>query len=176
METFGAVQPSVPTTSGAAKSSSPTPHPRRFSSFHLIIFLSKDQILPANLVRLLLLIAGIEPNPGPNPGDIYICNICQKVINFKKSKSVKCNNCQNWIHQSYPNCSDLKNLKSWSTNYNCQKCLPMNQQAQHPPPPPPPPSPPPAPTYSSSARFSSPTTVLKPRKLRICAEVVKSTI
>ena len=32
-----------------------------------IVFLTKDQPMPANLIRILLLRAGIHPNPGPIP-------------------------------------------------------------------------------------------------------------
>ena len=156
METRGAVQPSASTRSKQQSLPLQLSSPRRMSNFWLIIFLTADQLLPANLVKILLLRAGIESNPGPNPSEEYLCNICQLVINDKRSKSVKCNNCQKWIHQSYPNCSGLKNLKSWSRNYNCQKCLSTNvpdtsqpsqpQRRQPQPARPPPPQPQPQPS------------------------------
>ena len=95
--------------------------------------------MPATLVKILLLRAGIEPNPGP-PGPTFICPVCQKPINDKKQQSIQCNNCQKWCHRrtnKNTNCSQLPKDKKWSPNYICPVCR-GNRGG---PPPPPPPSP-----------------------------------
>ncbi len=78
-------------------------------SFSPMFFVIKDQLPPAGLVRILLLIAGIEPNPGPIPG--WICSLCNQQINERTQTLVKCNKCNNWFHlrkNKETNCSQLK--------------------------------------------------------------------
>ncbi len=93
--------------------------------------------MPAGLVKLLLLMAGIEPNPGPT----WICPVCKKRV-FNNAISVECNSCHQWVHcRKLNNCSNLKSHHEYDTSYICSSCL------QHTPPPPsPPPTPPPTPT------------------------------
>ena len=81
--------------------------------------------MPAGLVQILLLRAGIETNPGPTPGRGWICCVCNLEINEKIHASVRCNKCHNWCHfrKSKNNCSLLKNLGSKSqSKFICQKC------------------------------------------------------
>ena len=59
--------------------------------------------MPASLLRLLLIRAGIEQNPGP-----WNCNICQKRLN---PTSVQCSTCNNWLHIK---CSGLDNSRQRS--------------------------------------------------------------
>jgi hypothetical protein len=78
--------------------------------------------MPAGLVKLLLLKAGIEPNPGP----IYICPVCNVELR-RNSRSVQCCKCLEWIHfRSQNNCSNLKSTtkKDYDKNtYVCPSCL-----------------------------------------------------
>ena len=127
--------------------------------------------MPASLVRILLLRAGIEPNPGPtsSPPRLdgvgrqgWICCVCQDPMT-KRTPSVKCNNCDGWSHwrkksSALPNCSNLTKPKDYSSSYLCQKCkgsadntqLPCDSETNcDPGPPPPPPSPPPPPTNAA---------------------------
>ena len=56
-------------------------------------FLINGQLLPAGLVQLLLLMARIEPNPGPITGRGWLCCICREKINesFPSVPSCQCN-------------------------------------------------------------------------------------
>ena len=78
--------------------------------------------MSAGLVKLLLLKAGIEPNPGP----IYICPVCNVELR-RNSRSVQCCRCSEWIHfRSQNNCSNLKSTTKKDYNnktYICPKCL-----------------------------------------------------
>ena len=93
--------------------------------------------MPAGLVKLLLLMAGIESNPGPT----WICPVCKKKV-FNNAISVECNLCHQWVHcRKLNNCSNLKSHHYYDTSYICSSCL-----HHTPPPPSPPPTPPPTPT------------------------------
>ena len=96
-------------------------------------FLSWDQLTPAHLIRMLLLIAGIEPNPGPTG----ICTVCRKAIT-KRQASVRCSLCNEWCHNHRVNsCSGLTKISDWTPAFICRPCKPS---------PPTPPTPPPQPT------------------------------
>ena len=98
---------------------------------------TKNEILPANLIRLLLIRAGIEQNPGP-----WYCNICTKRLS---AFAVQCDCCHKWIHIK---CSGLKSTqerKKFNTWYGpCCPPLPPST------PPPPPPVPPPPPDFAGN--------------------------
>ena len=90
-----------------------------------MFFVIKDQLPPAGLVRMLLLIAGIEPNPGPIPGREWICSVCNQQINERTQTSVKCNKCNNWCHlckNKETNCSQFKSIRNYSLVFQCPKC------------------------------------------------------
>ena len=118
-----------------------------------LIDLTKEKETPASLLRLLLIRAGIEQNPGP-----YFCTICTRRL---ASTSVQCSNCQNWLHIK---CSTLKTSKDrakhkYWTGPCCKptpspsstSSTPINSSPPKPPPstpppqntPPPPSTPPP---------------------------------
>ncbi|ESO08339.1 hypothetical protein HELRODRAFT_169150 [Helobdella robusta] len=84
------------------------PSPTRL---HRSGFLPGEQSSPAGLLRMLLLQAGIESNPGPK---IWICEICNKRVN-KTHNSVRCRTCCKWTHLN--NCTT--NLGSY---YLCNNC------------------------------------------------------
>ena len=74
--------------------------------------------MPAGLVKILLLMAGIESNPGP-----YICPVCLVKLR-SNTRSVKCTKCLQWLHQrKLNNCSGLVNLKDYNKFYICPDCL-----------------------------------------------------
>ena len=91
--------------------------------------LTKNKALPACLIRLLLLIAGIEQNPGP-----WICPICDKNL---ISYAVECVKCNKWLHIK---CSKLKSTKERKkiTNWIGPCCLFAPSPPQFRPSPPPP--------------------------------------
>ena len=60
--------------------------------------------LPAQLLQLLLIRAGIEQNPGP---DIWPCTICSKFLP-EYSTAILCTSCFGWLHVK---CSGLKTSK-----------------------------------------------------------------
>ena len=74
--------------------------------------------MPAGLVKILLLMAGIEPNPGP----VYICPVC--LVKLKtNSTSVQCNYCLKWVHhRRQNNCSELTSTKEYDKSYKCPSC------------------------------------------------------
>ena len=89
--------------------------------------------MSAGLVKLLLIMAGIESNPGP-----YICPVCLVKMR-SNTPSVLCNSCNKWVHfRKLNNCSKLTSTKDYSTNYKCPKC--SNDPLQLPNNPNPPPS------------------------------------
>ena len=102
--------------------------------------------MPASLVRLLLLMAGIESNPGPIS---YFCPVCTKKLR-PNATSVKCTKCLEWVHvRKSNNCSQIT-IKQYSSTYICPHCLndpfptvpvpitpPSNSTASPPPTPPP---------------------------------------
>ena len=83
------------------------------------VFLSKGQPLPASLVRILLLRAGIHPNPGPTPGPTNVCPVCQLQVTWR-SKSVRCSKCSSWCHLRLKNnCSQIKEAQ-YRPDYTCK--------------------------------------------------------
>ena len=67
-----------------------------------LVYLTTDEVFPASLIKLLLIRAGIETNPGPK----WTCSTCFKQI-FGNQTSVQCSDCKNWIHFK---CSGLKKV------------------------------------------------------------------
>lgn len=64
--------------------------------------------------------AGIEPNPGPQ---IFPCAVCPQNVTWA-SPSVICSKCHRWCHvRKTNNCSELKSVKEWSSNWQCSKCV-----------------------------------------------------
>ena len=115
-----------------------------------------DQFLPAGLVQLLLLRAGIESNPGPTSkppcrtdteGRVYICCVCLLPLH-SSSSSVRCKLCKEWCHfRKKVNCSQLKKLRDHNDDWICSTCEnPPTPSPTPSPPSTPPPSPPPSPT------------------------------
>lgn len=92
------------------RSSPSLPHPPA-------VFSPREQHDPAMLLRILLIMAGIEQNPGPPP--IWICSICQNNIH-KNTTSVKCNGCYNWCHLR--SCSGLQHHRHWNQHFLAQCC------------------------------------------------------
>ena len=87
--------------------------------------------MPAGLVQILLLKAGIEPNPGP--GKIYICTVCHVKLKTN-AKAVQCSRCNEWVHfRKLNNCSNLKSTKDYDKlTYVCRSCF--NDPLTYPPP------------------------------------------
>ena len=107
--------------------------------------MTKSKTSPACLIRLLLIRAGVEQNPGP-----WFCSLCSKKLT---SYSVQCSKCNNWLHIK---CSGITSkqrakLKTWfgpcCTSHQ-PPARPPNPSTSPPPPntpPPPPPNNPPPP-------------------------------
>lgn len=81
------------------------------------------QITPAALLQLLLVMAGIEPNPGPNT-NIWLCSVCNHQIS-RNTISVKCNNCNQWCHMK--KCTNLQSHKNWNSFFVASCCNQSNQ-------------------------------------------------
>ena len=121
----------------AAKSPVPSSPQWKRVKLQLIMFLTEDQHIPACLVRILLLRAGIHPNPG---SQIHTCPVCQKRV-FNHTRSVRCSKCLGWCHlRQKNNCSPLKSDKEYSQNFTCLICtsqpsqsLPIQQSQPTPP-------------------------------------------
>lgn len=89
-------------------------------------FLSMEQILPASLLQILLLMAGIEPNPGP----VWYCAVCLQELH-RNAISVRCNACNKWCHMR--RCTDLQSCTDWSPAFVGQCCLQAPPTTQNPP-------------------------------------------
>ena len=88
--------------------------------------------MPACLVQILLLRAGIHPNPGPTPGSQHVCPVCQKLVN-ERFTSVRCSSCHLWCHlRQKNNCSQLKSYREYKSNYICPVCKESNQTTSQP--------------------------------------------
>ena len=82
-------------------------------------FSSAEEPTPAVLLRILLLRAGIEANPGP-PRLRWPCTSCQKSA---ATDSVQCSQCKRWVHLSYK-CSNLRRLSDYDyATFVCPACL-----------------------------------------------------
>ena len=99
--------------------------------------MTKNNSYPAGLIRLLLIRAGIEQNPGP-----WYCPICNKATT---PTSVECSKCHEWLHikcSGFKTSKDRLKYKIWHGPC-CNSST--NPPAASTPPPPPPPTNPPSP-------------------------------
>ncbi|KAI5753538.1 hypothetical protein M8J77_001119 [Diaphorina citri] len=97
----------------------------------IIKFSTSEQPSPASLLRLLLLMAGIESNPGPStPGNIWLCAICKLPIH-PNSTSVQCNKCKQWCHLRV--CTSLQSHRQWTTSFIGSCCQSMSTIHNTPP-------------------------------------------
>ena len=92
--------------------------------FIVPLFLGKEQAMPAGLLLILLLRAGIERNPRLTPAGKtrtkikWAYSVCCQ--NIPKTKcSVQCNKCTKWVHLS---CSGLSISAQWSTTFTGPCC------------------------------------------------------
>ena len=163
--------PSLPATTSAAKTQqhhsqtyvnlSSRPTPRFFtgpdkdegSSAEFLLFLNcltTKYVSPASLLKLLLIRAGVETNPGPTLLPTWICAHCDNKINDKIQPSARCSGCNRWLHIK---CTTLKNVNerrktpTWKGPC-CNPPPPVNPQpTPHPSPQPPPAKKPRAPRH-----------------------------
>ena len=81
--------------------------------------------MPECLVHMLLLMAGIESNPGPkDPEPDYYCPVCQIKLP-SNSWSVSCCKCNKYVHfrkTKNNNCSRLVGINKWTEEYICPAC------------------------------------------------------
>ena len=99
--------------------------------------MTKNNSYPAGLIRLLLIRAGIEQNPGP-----WYCPICNKATT---PTSVECSKCHKWLHikcSGFKTSKDRLKYKIWHGPC-CNSST--NPPAASTPPPPPTPTTPPSP-------------------------------
>ena len=73
-----------------------------------------EQHYPECLLRILLVRAGIETNPGP-----WFCSVCRNRIHHR-SVSVRCNGCMEWVH--FRNCSGLNRIQEYSDRDYIASC------------------------------------------------------
>ena len=74
-----------------------------------LVYLTTSKTTPACLIRQLLIRAGIEQNPGPDPWPCILCN------RWLTSTSVQCTKCKGWLHIK---CSTLPSAKHRSKHNN----------------------------------------------------------
>ena len=96
---------------GRLPSSGPAQDPPSPWRPRAVVFSEGEQAMSAGLLRVLLLRAGIESNPGPAT-NIWPCSSCGNNIT-RKQGSLSCNKCSGWIHLK---CSGIKQAQ-WTTNY-----------------------------------------------------------
>lgn len=84
---------------------------------HSAPFSLMELLLPAKLLLILLLRAGIESNPGPT---VWHCTICRDIIK-RFQTSVKCNTCGEWCHLK---CSGLTSHRQWNDRFIGSCCQP----------------------------------------------------
>ena len=85
------------------------------------VFSTPGQLPSAQLIRILLLRAGIEQNPGPTP---WFCGGCTSRI-YRYHQSVECVQCLAWLHfrKTRNNCSGLPVLTNRTARgYVCPTC------------------------------------------------------
>ena len=99
--------------SSAVKHWTIIPPSRRREASTGIGFLTTEQITPAELLRILLIRAGIETNPGPR----WNCCIYRKPLN--KQGSVRCSKCRKYAHYK---CTPFSNASHVSYNWSCTQC------------------------------------------------------
>ena len=92
------------------------------------MFSGTDQSKLATLIRLLLIIAGIEINPGPTPR--WPCDVCQKSA---ARNSIECVICRKWQHLKCAEVDARRIPSGWeclqcSKKWPCGEC---NQSAAH---------------------------------------------
>ena len=80
-----------------------------------IIFLSWERPTPARLLRLLLLMAVIESNPGPSS---WRCTVCTSVIR-RKQCSVRYYGC---LKRCHLRCSGVAHPNDWDSDYRASCC------------------------------------------------------
>ncbi|KAI5727897.1 hypothetical protein M8J77_008348 [Diaphorina citri] len=74
-----------------------------------------EEDLPIYLLNILLVMAGIETNPGPT----WHCSVCYQQIR-SNTTSVQCNSCSNWCHMK--KCTNLTSYKQWTTTFIAECC------------------------------------------------------
>lgn len=79
-------------------------------------FSSMEQLYPAGLLRILLIRAGVELNPGPTT---WYCSVCKCILR-RNQTSVKCNTCKEWCHLRP--CSGLQSHTQWTNTFTSQCC------------------------------------------------------
>ena len=89
-----------------------------------VVFWIGEQSIPACLLQKLLLMAGIEKNPGPRS---WFCTICQRLLR-RGVYSVRCNSCNNWCHLTP--CSGLVRSDQWSLSFIAPCCHTTTASAQ----------------------------------------------
>ena len=68
--------------------------------------------------QLLLLISGIEPNPGPRHPK-YLCGICKKAC---KLGTIACDECDQWLHKTCIGMSSTEYSRLGNCRWTCPNC------------------------------------------------------
>lgn len=79
-------------------------------------------------ILILLLISGIEPNPGPRPPR-YPCGVCKLAVRDVGQRALACDECDTWCHKSclQMNTLDFDNLAESDTPWYCPTCNSLNR-------------------------------------------------
>ena len=85
------------------------------SYYPFLLLLSCFSFLSSSTIRALLLIAGVEPNPGPS----YPCGVCSTEVTWRGT-SFLCHGCSSWVHKR---CSGLSFTSNYSPDWRCRSCM-----------------------------------------------------
>ena len=79
-------------------------------------FLVVEKTTPASLLLLQLLMAGIEPNPGP--AQKVNCKVCSRQM---KTQTIRCHQCKEWMHLK---CSGMRKTAEYLSqpDWRCPPC------------------------------------------------------
>ena len=77
---------------------------------------------------LLLLLRGIEPNPGSRPPK-YPCGVCKKAVKNMGQRALACVDCDKWCHKSCleMNTIEFDELANNSLPWYCPSCNSLNR-------------------------------------------------
>ena len=91
-------------------------------SYYPLLFLFLLSFRLTTLIcRTLLLVAGIESNPGPS----HPCGMCGLDVTWR-GISYLCLGCELWVHRR---CSNLPRASSYSPDWRCRSCLTATDSA-----------------------------------------------
>ncbi|CAG2209252.1 unnamed protein product [Mytilus edulis] len=83
---------------------------------------------PRRFLQILLLLSGIETNPGPSTSARYPCGICELEVEDIGQRAIACNGCDTWSHKSClgMNSYTFNCYANSSAPWSCANCNTVN--------------------------------------------------